>query len=421
MRLQRTAYRPERRRTGVMLAAITMAAFIGSAPASWADYRLQPGDVVELAVAGMPQLGLRAPLQLDGTLTFPFVGTVDARGETISDVRERIQTTLASKVLRLHADDGSESLRTVEREDITVFVVEYRPVTIGGAVARPGEIAFRPEMTVRHALAAAGGVMTPLQGGPNYDAVSLRGDYVSTWLALAAQHARMWRLNGELGVEKAFDASAIPAAPVGEADFKAIVDLEVAYRKADDEDLRRQKAFLEASIAQADEHIAVLVQQQQREEEGVEVDAAEVKRSDDLVAQGTVVHSRLMDARRDLLMSSTRLLQTQAQMMQVRRQRHDLARDLELLGAERTMKLTQQLQEATLEAAADRERLRTIEQKLQAAGMQVPSSTPNGPPAVTVYRQDASGRTVELDLGYDSTLEPGDVVEVSIASATISQ
>lgn len=388
-----------------------------------ADYRLHSGDILELSIAGAPQLGLRAPVQLDGTLTFPLVGTLNAQNETISAVRGHIQTLLASKVLRLHAPDGREFLRAVEREEIVVSIVEYRPVVIGGDVARPGEVIFRPQMTVRQALATAGGTLPFLAtaNAPHYDLASLRSDYVSDWLALAIQHVRIWRLESELEGDAPFDASAIPPAPSEKTDLDALLAYETAYRETDREEFRSQKLHLEKSISQADEHIAVLTEQQKNEEEGVAVDTAELALSGDLLTQGTVMHTRVTDARRALLMSSTRLLQTRSQLMQVRRNREDLTRALQRLDSERRMAFLRQLQDAVVKMTADRERLRSVEQKLQLAGVQVPSAVqPAVAPSIAVFRQDASGTTNRFDGDLDSSLEPGDFVQVSLPTTGVT-
>ncbi len=400
--------------------AILGGALLAAGAAAGADYRLHPGDIVEMSVAGTPQLGLRAPLQLDGTLTFPLVGTIEAADATIAAVRDRIQTVLASKVLRLHANDGREYLRAVEREDIAVSIVEYRPVAIGGDVARPGEVPFRPQMTVRQAIASAGGTLPLLAAaaGPTFDVSGLRSDYVTAWLAIAAQHVRIWRLEGELEGEAPFDANAIPPSPSAEADLDALLAFETAYRETERAEFSAQQEHLKRSIAQADEHIVVLTEQQKNEEVGVAVDTAELARSGDLLTQGTVVHGRVTDARRALLMSSTRLLQTRSQLMQVRRNREELTRDLQRLAGERRLDFLRQLQEATVKLASDRERLHSIEQKLQLAGIQVPSGAqPAAEPTVVLYRQQASASTVRLEADLDSALEPGDFVQISLAAA----
>ncbi len=52
-------------RTGALLAAIGLALLSAPVPCR-AEYLLSPGDIIEITVAGMPDLKQRAPIQLDG-------------------------------------------------------------------------------------------------------------------------------------------------------------------------------------------------------------------------------------------------------------------------------------------------------------------------------------------------------------------
>ena len=113
---------------------------------------------MEISVSGAPELRQRAPVQIDGTITFPTVGTFTVEGVEISDVRNKIQSAVANKIFRVRTPDGRDLTRSFERDEVAATIVEYRPVFITGDVTRPGEQAFRPRMTVRQALAAAGGL-----------------------------------------------------------------------------------------------------------------------------------------------------------------------------------------------------------------------------------------------------------------------
>jgi len=70
------------------------------------------------------------------------------------------------------------------------------------------------------------------------------------------------------------------------------------------------------------------------------------------------------DARRAVLLSSTRKLQTAAQLMQVKKQQDDIARQLERLGDQRRIKLLQDLQEARTKIGQIRARLQSVGEKL---------------------------------------------------------
>ena len=81
-----------------------------SVQAGQTDYRLTAGDVIEVSAANAPELRQRVPVQLDGTISLPLVGTIPAEGLPFSELRNRIQLALASRVLRVRTPDGRDSL-----------------------------------------------------------------------------------------------------------------------------------------------------------------------------------------------------------------------------------------------------------------------------------------------------------------------
>src|SRR6266700_133168 len=224
-----------------------------------AEYRLQGGDVVEISVSGVPELRQRAPIQLDGSVTFPVVGTFMVEGVEFSEIRTKLQSAVASKIFRVRTPDGKEISRMFERDEVAATIVEYRPVFVTGAVTRPGEQTFRPRMTARQALASAGGFSALARANAtSFDAANLRSEYITDWLTLAREHARVWRIKTELGENIELEQKAVPPAPVPDATISQIVNLEIEYRKASASDHERQKDFLRRSIQEADKQTLVL-------------------------------------------------------------------------------------------------------------------------------------------------------------------
>src|SRR3984893_11603494 len=56
-----------------------------------AEYRINIGDILEVAVAGVPELGHRAPVQIDGNISLPLVGVVPVAGLPLSQIRDQIR------------------------------------------------------------------------------------------------------------------------------------------------------------------------------------------------------------------------------------------------------------------------------------------------------------------------------------------
>ena len=380
-----------------------------------AEYHLQGGDVVEFSVAGVPELRQRAPVQLDGSITFPLVGTFMVEGAPFSEIRSKIQSAVASKIFRMRTPDGRELPRIFERDDVAATIVEYRPVFVVGDVSRPGEQTFRPRMTVRQVLASAGGFPAPARATvTSFEASSLRSEHVMAWWTLAREHVKVWRIKTELGESIGLDRKAMWPAPIPDAAISEIVNLENEYRAARFSDHERAKDFLRQSMQQASDQIQVLSEQEQKEEEGVQADTQELQKAKAAFGQGSLPSPRVADARRAVLLSSTRRLQTTAQLMQVKRLRGELARELEKIDDQRRIRLLAELQDAAVKLTGERAKLQSVEEKLQLAGMRPPRASDGaGKADVTVFRSGLNGR-VRLTVDVDTELQPGDVVDVAL-------
>jgi polysaccharide biosynthesis/export protein len=385
-----------------------------------AEYRLQGGDVVEISVSGVPELRQRAPVQLDGSITFPVLGTFIVEGVEFSEVRGKIQSAVASKIFRIRTPDGREFSRMFDRDEVAATIVEYRPIFITGDVTRPGEQAFRPRMTVRQALASAGGFSAPARANTTpFDAASLRSEYITVWLSLAREHVRVWRIKADLGETIELDQKAIPSAPVPDEVMSQIVNLEIEYRTASSAARERAKDFLRRSIEEADKQAVVLSEQKQAEEDGVQSDTQELQKAKAAYGNGMLPSPRVAEFRRALLYSATRQLQTTNQLMQLKRSRAEFARELEKIEEQRRIDLLAELQDTTVKLTGDRAKLRGVEEKLQLAGLKPPLPSDNAAKAeITVFRSGIGGKERHT-ADADTELQPGDVVEVALRPAGV--
>ena len=405
------------RKWGLLLVGLASSAF-----PSHAEYRLDVGDVLEIAVAGVPDLRQRVTVQLDGSISFPLLGTFVASGLPPSEVRAKIQATLTTKAFRQRTPDGRENVIVIEPDQVTASVVEYRPIYVNGDVSRPGEQTYRPNMTVRQAVALSGGyeVMRFRMNHPFLESADLRSDYESLWTDFVKEQTHIWRLKGELGAKDIPDQKIFEAAPISQSAIRQIARLAAEQLKSRQEDYYREKVFLQSGVAQSDEQIAVLSEQLQKEDQGLQADSEDFQRISDLFSKGAVVMPRVSDARRALLLSSTRKLQTTAQLMQVKKQRDDFARQLERLDDLRRFHLLRDLQDAEVRLNQIRAKLQGVGEKLQFTGLvrsQLVRGT-GGKPEIAIVRKGENGRE-RLAAEEDSELQPGDVVEVALRTEQV--
>jgi len=124
---------------------------------------------------------------------------------------------------------------------------------------------------------------------------------------------------------------------------------------------------------------------------------------------------RITDARRALLLSSTRKLQTISQLLYTKRQRDEFSRQLERLDDQRRINLLRDLQDADVRLTQIRSKLQAVGEKLQYTSLmrsQLVRGT-GSKPQIAIVRKEGDGRK-SFPAEEDSELQPGDVVEVAV-------
>jgi polysaccharide biosynthesis/export protein len=394
------------------LAAVTI-----SVTQAKAEYLLNVGDVLEVAAAGVPELRSRAPVQMDGSISLPLVGRLPVAGLSLPEIQAKVGAALASKVFRQRGPDGREVAVVIDAHEVTATVVEYRPIYINGDVSKPGHYPYLPSTTARQLMAVAGGydIMRVRMNNPYLESADLRAEYGSLWTEFAKDQARLWRIKTELGEATQISPSAATDVPIARSAISEIFNAETEYLKTKQNDYRLEKAFLERGVRQGDDEVRVLSEQQKREEEGFQSDLEELQRAQEMFAKGTLTSPRVTDARRAVLLSSTRKLQTSAQLMQVKKQQDELARRLTKLDDQRRLDLFRELQETSLRLSQIRERLQSVGEKIQYTAM-VRSQLARGTdsrPDITIIRKGKNGPE-QIVANEDTELQPGDTVEVSL-------
>jgi polysaccharide export outer membrane protein len=410
--------RHQRIRSASARSAFAAGVLLFSIPAARAEYHLSPGDSLDIAVAGIPDLKNRIVVQADGSISFPLLGTIKVTGLSASDASAKIKAGLAAKVFRQRAPDGRESVTVIEPDQVSATIGELRPVIVNGDVSKPGEQRYRPSITVREAVALSGGYDTMhfrTDGNPFLISADLRGQYEEQWTEFVKEQAAIWRVQNELGRQAQFDQKVLADVPIPRSTIAGILALESEQLQEHQADFDREKKFVQTKITQTDGHIKVVSDELEKDEQGLVADAQDVQRLSELAGKGLLSMPRMADARRAVLFSSTRKLQTTSQLMKLQNDRLELSRQGERLDEQRKSDLLRDLQERNVRLSEIRARLASIEDKLRYTGIlksQLVSGT-GDKPDITVVRKTESGREhIAADEDYE--LEPGDVVEIAL-------
>lgn len=383
-------------------------------PARAEEYRLQPGDILDFAVAGVPDLRQRLAVDIDGDVAVPLVGSIPAAGQTVSAVRDKIREILPKTALTLRIQGGGEQQTVIAGNEVLVAIAEYRPVYVGGDVAKPGEQKFTPGLTVRQAVALAGGydLQRYRMESPILTAADLRGDYESLWIELAQGEASVARIQAELAGKIRLDGVRSDGLPIPPAIQQRIVKDAQDLLTSRMTDFDREQAYLRNTLKLTEERLVVIQDQFRKESEAAKLDFDEIERINDLNKRGVVPLTRAVETRRLSLTTATRALQTGAEVEKVKRDRTDAARSIERFGDQRRADLLKELQEANLRVAQTRTKLGAVGEKLLYTGVvrsQLVRGT-GGRPQITLHRRGGRGQPAD----EDAVLMPGDTVDVAL-------
>ena len=219
----------------------------------------------------------------------------------------------------------------------------------------------------------------------------------------------------ELGEATQISPGVLTDVPIARSAISEIVNAETEYLKTKQSDYQLEKAFLQRGVRQGDDEVRVLSEQQKKEEEGFQSDLEELQKATDLFGKGSLTSPRVTDARRAVLLSSTRKLQTSAQLLQVKKQQDEFTRKLAKLDDQRRLDLLRELQDTSVRLNQIREKLQSVGEKIQYTAM-VRSQLVRGAgskPDIAIIRKGEKGPE-RIVASEDTELQPGDTVEVTL-------
>ncbi len=130
------------------LAALVLLLAAGLAPAQEpaGDYRVGPKDLLEIRVIELPELNVERRISDSGSIELPLVGPMPVGGLTAAEIKDRLESTVTAKY--------------VNRANVSVVVKEFanKPVSVLGAVLKPGTLSISGRWTLMNAITAAGGL-----------------------------------------------------------------------------------------------------------------------------------------------------------------------------------------------------------------------------------------------------------------------
>jgi polysaccharide export outer membrane protein len=339
----------------------------------------------------------------------------------VDELREQVYTALRDRTYRVGGPGGEDVWRRLQEDELYLDIAEYRPVYVTGGVRNPGEITYRPGMSVRQALAIAGGVGQPLEeGGLEDEILRLTTERALLLGRIETQITNLERYKADLEAVLAMEAeeerAGVGTAEVDGTGGEATSALEeVAQRWLDARaDLRelteRGNGLL---LDRMKNRLEVLQELAAASEENLSFEEEEFARVTQLVERGLVPASSVAEARRGLLQSSTRALETSGEVLRLRLDMTRLAEDAKAELTSEKVRLLEAVSDGTAQ-------LRDLERQLSALNTRLTSlgATLTEDQAASVrmelFRADSDGAAAGEQATPIMVMAPGDVLEVTL-------
>ncbi|MDX8519158.1 polysaccharide biosynthesis/export family protein [Mesorhizobium dulcispinae] len=396
---------------GRMLAVIgslAVAFVLLTAGASRADgYTFDTGDILRISVIGEASYPLEVVVDDRGSISLPMLGDIKARGLTSVALSQAIQQAFQQQKLILEPF-------------VKVEIGQYRPFFISGTVAHPGSYPFQPGITVRHALAIAGGFRATAVGNtePALEIADLRSTRANLAIEEYRLKVRLARLQAESRQEKSFVAPPDPPVEFGGSLIADIIATEQAQLNARLAAYRDDISFLEASLERAKKEAKMVAASRDEREKTANLQLEELQSARSLREKGLITNTNVITAERAQTSYRADLAQTELQQEQVRQEMLNSESELRKKQQSHEMELIAQTQDTQVELGKIQSQIRYVADKLLfifTYGEQRTFDDLQGAVKISIFRRD---QKIAHDIVADQNTEvrAGDVIEVSVVA-----
>ena len=362
--------------------------------------RLAPGDVLTIKVARLPELDRDAMIGPDGTIRLAGTAVVVA-GQDLDGAHRAV-------VAALTRETGAEPVF------VLVDVSEWRPVAVYGTGVRSGELAWRPDMTVRRAVATV-------------DSRQRDENAPQLLEILESQRAETRILDETERLARALVRSAIfeaelagvplPLIDAGDSGVAAAVLERISAIETKVQALRRerlvqQRENLEAQSGSVARQIASMAEELDLQRRRVGLFEDQLVASESLTARGLSTQDRVSNRQADLM--NAQLLVVRLRSEQAEADARQLLIDslISELATSWTLDLTTELNDARSTAIAARNALALARRDLAASEQILGTVTLE--PATTSYVVHRKGEDGFVMIAADAgtAVLPGDIIQV---------
>lgn len=405
-------------RAGRLVAALALLGLgvLAVQPAQ-ADYLLQKGDKLRFAIAGLPESETLSAVDLDGSVHLPSLGSFKGDGKTLAELRREIGVEAAGEVISVFNASGERVEIALDGTEIFIEIAEYRPVYVSGDVAEPGRVEFRPGLTVRTAIASASGTSvvpdrfrTATLDGPNLQ---------SQFRTLALDHAeatiRLWAIKALLERDLDRPGPDPTRLTIPQDVFEEMFAAERDRIEQVLLEYRRERAAIANRLDLLEMRLALLSESLANQQDALDLEDADLERLRDLEERGLTRTDRVSEARRALLLASTRLLSVEDSIAEFELQKQETEQQLEAAENAFEIPLMEERRQVAATIRETASQLAAARDTLQLYGLVSQQGGAAGGADMQIrLMRTADDETRMLTPDLDTSVQPGDAIDVTV-------
>lgn len=406
-------------RNATFVLALFCGALAAATPAVAEPYRLVAQDRVLLRVVEWRSGEAEAKSWdvLNGTFTVnddraisvPLLGEVEAAGLTTRELAARI------------ADQLQQHAGLVSRPSASVEIAQYGPIYIAGAVDKPGQYPFSPDLTVMKAVSLAGGFQREADrtGRLERDRIQAAGALGTAEMSYNGLFVRRARLEAEKEGKESFD---IPEELRNTGGIEELHAEELDLMKLRRIELKSKIAAAKGLGQLYESEIETLRNKIAAQQRQVVLVKKELSNISSLVDKGLVQNSRRFALDREESDVENKLLDLEFQMIRARQSLEENRRDADDLVNSMNSQVQDELNEvireigkAGLQARVSRLLVEETEFEKQRLLLEE-GSDEDASVEFQIARRGENGETIRMTATADTLIEPRDLIEVTSGS-----
>ncbi len=364
------------------------------------NYRLAPGDRLNLTVYGQSEFTGEFVVGGGGKVLLPLVGDVPVADLTLPEAQKLIADRLADGYLQMPA--------------VSLRVTEMRPFYVMGDVRTPGSYPFRYGATVLSGIALAGGFPLPEQAQ-----LGQRTEYL-----MADERVRVLEANrrlylvrrARLAAQKADQPDFTPPQHIGDdAAFARTVAEEREILTSQRGAIRQSLAMLDAQKPRLEAEIGGMVAQREAEETQLRLIQAHLADYEKLIASGLARRYQGIELQREEARNKGGIARMNSDLARLDLAIGDLALRVQEMKDSYQRRIIAELQEVTTRLAETETQLpsaREIRETRLQSGAPLGGSSAGSLVRKIVITRTRNGRAEVSEADEHTPVMPGDIVEV---------